>query len=101
MQSRPPPSSKDIMGSFIAEAVKGMKVNIGSLRVLKADQYSPPWKDCQRYHHFECDQAELDTLDHLPSKLRRIPKLIGIILSEIAGMITLIPYAVTTISLYK
>ncbi|KAG1673937.1 hypothetical protein FOA52_015692 [Chlamydomonas sp. UWO 241] len=46
-------------------------------------------------------KAEMQAMETLPRQLRRLPKVLGLLLREVAALFTLIPYAVSTMALYR
>jgi hypothetical protein len=50
---------------------------------------------------FKGIKAEMEMAGTLPAQLRRLPKLLGILAAEIASLLSLIPYAVSTMALYR
>uniref|UniRef100_A0A7R9YU06 protein-S-isoprenylcysteine alpha-carbonyl methylesterase n=1 Tax=Chlamydomonas euryale TaxID=1486919 RepID=A0A7R9YU06_9CHLO len=56
---------------------------------------------CMLRHASGTTQAEMDTLPTLPERLRRLPEVLGILLSEVVGLFALIPYALSTMALYR
>ncbi len=77
------------MAAFLVEAIKGVKVRIRRGRQpASADQGS-------------FMQAEMEVAGTLPRQLARLPTVLGILLKEVAALLNLIPYAITTQMLYR
>ena len=46
-------------------------------------------------------QAEMRAMGTLPKQLQRLPRVLGILLAEVASLLSLIPYAVSAMQLYR